>query len=187
MAVIILGVFAAENFAHIRFDAAADDKFFQSGADNVVLDADAMGLMFGGEEPGFEFLEHVRDAGKEAEFCPEFAELGVGRAVRLEVIEQRLHVGQFVFEAVFLHELTAALPELFSVDPKVRKNRFFLHIIRAQGLVVVVDYGDDALWNGHEMQHDWSVARTVYRHGNGFPARLWPGPRIPWPRGRIRA
>ena len=179
MSFVILRVFAAENFAHIRFDAAADDKFFQSGADNVVLDADAVGLMLGAEESGFEFLEHLRDTREEAEFGPEFAELGVGRTVRLEVIEKRLHVGQFVFEAVLLHEIAAALPELLSVDPEVRKNCFFLHIIRAQGLVVVVNYGDGALRNGHDKQRHWGVVGPAYLHGDEFPARLWPPGRIP--------
>ena len=142
-----------------------------------MLDADAVGLMLGVEEPGFEFLEHLRDAREKAEFGSEFTELGVGRTVWLEVIEKRLHVGQFVFEAVLLHEIAAALPELLSVDPEVRKNCFFLHIIRAQGLVVVVNYGDGALRNGHDKQRSWGVVGPAYLHGDEFPARLWVGPR----------
>ena len=149
MAVVVLGVFAAENLAHVGFDAAAEDEFFQAGTDDIVFHIDAVGLVFGGEESVFEFLEHLRDTGEEAELGAEFAELGVGRTVGFEVVEEGLHVGQFVFETVLLDQLPAALPELFPVDPEVRKNRLLLHVIRAEGLVVVVNYGDGALRNGH--------------------------------------
>jgi hypothetical protein len=77
--------------------------------------------------------------------------LGIGRPIEFEVIEQGLHVGQFVLEAMLLDQLPAALPELFPVDPEVRKNRLLLHVIRAQGLVIVVNYGDGALRNGHNV------------------------------------
>ena len=152
----ILGVFAAENFPNVRGDAAAADEFLEAGADDVMLELDSVRRVPShgvGDivQLSLEFGKHFRDSREKAELGPEFPQLGVRRAVHFEVVEQRLHVGQLVFVTVLLHQFAAALPELLPVDPEVRKNRLFLHVIRAQGLVIVVNYGDGALRNGHNV------------------------------------
>ena len=149
MAVGILRIFAAENLAHVGLDAAAEDQFLDARADDIVFKRDTVGFVLGAEEPGLEFLEHSGDSGEEAEFGTQLAELGVARAVGLQVVEERLEVGQFMLVAVLIDKLAATLPELFPVDAEVRKNRLLLHVIRAQGLVVIIDDGDGALRNRH--------------------------------------
>ena len=145
----VLRVFAAEDFAHVRLDAAAHDEFLDARADDVVLEVDAVGLVLGREQAGLHLIEHLRDAGEEAELRAQFAELRVGRTVHVEVVEQGLEVSQLVLVGVLLHQLGAPFPELLPVDAEVRENRLLLHIVRAEGLVVVVNYGDGALRDRH--------------------------------------
>ena len=147
--VIILRVFAAEDFTHVGCDAAADDELLHSRADDVVLDVDSVGLVLGGEKTFLQLLEHLRNPRKKTQLRPEFTQVGVGWAVQFEVIEQGFQISQFVLEAVLLHQLMAALPELFPVDSEVGKNGFLLHVGRTEGLVVIVNDGDGALRDRH--------------------------------------
>ena len=69
--------------------------------------------------------------------------------IDVEVIEQRLHVGQFVVVALILHQRMAAAPKLLCIDAESRENDFVLHVIGRERLIVVVDDRDDILRSGH--------------------------------------
>ena len=151
---VILGIFAAENFPNVRGDAAAADEFLEAGADDVMLELDSVrrapshGV---GDIVQFplEFGEHFRDSREKAQLGAELPQLGVSRAVHLEVVEQRLHVGQLVLVTVLLYQLAAALPELLTVDPEMRKDDLLLHVVGTERLVVIVNDRDGILRDGH--------------------------------------
>ena len=114
-----------------------------------MFDLDAEGFVVGFEEAGLEFLKHFRQAGIEAKTSTEFAEARIGGAVDAEAIEEQLHVGEFVIEAEVLDEFVRLFPKRPRVDSEGGENDLFLHVIWAEGQVVVVNDGDGVLRCGH--------------------------------------
>ena len=145
----IFGVFAAKYSLHVRSESAAFDENFEAAGDDVVLDLDAVGLVQLGEESLAEFLEHLGQAGVKAQAAAEFFEAGVGGAVHSEAVEEDLHVGQFVVEALFTDEILGLFPESSGIDAEGWEQNLLLHIVGTERLVVVVDDGNDVLRGGH--------------------------------------
>ena len=123
---------------------AAFQQFLQAGGDDVVLDLDAKSAVLGGED-GVQFLEHVRQSGVELKLGPKSAQLGVGRWIRCEAIQQCLQVGQFRVVALLRNECVRALPKLWRADAEVREHDLIRHVAGAQGLIVVVNETDGGL------------------------------------------
>ena len=142
------GEFAAEDFLDERAESGAVDERLHAAADDVVFEADADAAVCWAE--GFlEFPEHFREALVEAEIDAEFFEFFVCGGIHLEVIEERLEIGEFAFPAVLPDEGLAFFPERAWIDAVGREQDLVLHVGWGQRLIVIVDDGDGGLGNGH--------------------------------------
>ena len=134
----------AEDGLHMGPQRAAFQQFLQAGGDDVVFDLDPKRAVLGGED-GVQFFEHVRQSGVELKLGPESAQLGVGRRIRREAIQQCLQVGQLRVVALLRNKCVRALPQLRCADAEVREHDFIRHVAGAQGLIVVVNETDGGL------------------------------------------
>ena len=145
----VLSELAAEDCFDEGRDAASFDENFESAGDDVMLDLDAEGFVVGFEEAGLKLVKHFWQTGIEPEASAEFTESGVGGAIDAEAVEQQLHVGEFVVEPQIFDEFVRLFPKRAGIDAERGKNDLFLHVVGAEGEVVVVDDGDRVLWCGH--------------------------------------
>ena len=97
------------------------------------------------QEIQIELLEHLRQAFVKTHFGPELFELLVGGPIHREVIEQALHVREFVVVSLRLNQIGTTFPEFCPVDPESGENNIILHVEGTQRLVVVVNERDCVL------------------------------------------
>ena len=87
-----------------------------------MLDRDPVGDVFGREQAIAEFLEHFGQAFVKVQFRAQLFQLGIGRPIHPERVEQHFHVGELVVVTVFAHQIGAAAPEFRAVDSKRGKT-----------------------------------------------------------------
>lgn len=146
--VLILAELAAEDFFDVRRELAAVEQGLEAGGDDVVLDFDAEHFVLLGEH-AVEFLKHLGQALVKMQLGTEMAEIGIGGAIHGQVVQQRLEVGEFAVVALLIDEFAALFPKLSRVDAEVREEHLVLHVVGAEGLIVVVDQTDGGLRSGH--------------------------------------
>ena len=133
---------------HFR-DLTARQYRLQPRADHVMLQVNVPLLVFGLLDDGVQFAETVRHPGEERELRAHALQVLVRQGPDRVVFQHPLHIGEFLVVAFFFDERGAALPELLRLDPGVTQDRLVLHVLRAQGVIEVVDDGDDVVWFGH--------------------------------------
>lgn len=145
----ILRELAPKDRAHVRSEARAIDDRLEAAGNDVVLDTNAMRHVLRGKQSMPELLEHLGEPRKKIRFLAERTQLTVFRTIKIEVIEQRFHVRELVVEPLFAHEIVAARPEFFRIDPEHRKEHLVLHVIGRERLIVVVNDRNDVLRRRH--------------------------------------
>ena len=145
----VFGELAPEDGLHEGCDATAFDEDFEAAGDDVMFELDAEGFVMGFEDSRLEFMEHVGQPWVEAEATAEFSETRIGWAVDAEAVEQQFHVSEFVVEPEVFDQLLGSSPERAGVDSEGGEEDFFLHVVGAEGEVVVVDDRDGVLRRGH--------------------------------------
>ena len=91
------------------------------------------------------FFEHFRQAFVKIQLLSELFQFRIGRAIHVERVEQHLHVSEFAIVAMLGNKIATASPETLGVNPESRKDHIFLHVTRAQRLIVIVNYRDGVL------------------------------------------
>ena len=126
---------------------------------------DAVGDMLGGEQTfaAAKLFKHFRQTFVEVKIRPQFFEFVIGRPIHPELIEQDLHVGEFVVVAMVAHELGTTPPENLAVNSKRRKHHLVLHVARTQCLVVIIDDGDGILRSGHGRGRESQIVTSLHR------------------------
>ena len=175
----VFGELASEDGFHKGGDATAFDEDFEAAGDDVVLELDAEGFVMGFEDSRLELVEHVGQSWVEAEATAEFSETRIGWAVDAEAVEQQLHVGELVVESGVFDQFVGFSPEGAGVDPEGGEEDLFLHVVGAEGEVVVVDNRDGVLRRGHEVPPILPLNEERNKGGRaGSRLRIWECGRI---------
>src|SRR6266581_1859054 len=96
---------------------------------DVMLDGNAVGRMFGGEQTfaAAKLLKHFRQTFVEVKLRPQFFEFVIGWPIHPELIEQDFHVSQLVVVAMVAHQLGTTPPENLAVNSKRGEYNLVLH------------------------------------------------------------
>ena len=116
-----------------------------------MLDADSVGDVLFGKKIIAELLEHLRQAFVKIQFAAELFQFRIGRAIHAEGVQHDLHVSELVVVTLFPHQLGATTPETFTINSESRKDHVFLHVTRAERLIIIVNDGECVLWCGHRV------------------------------------
>ena len=123
--------------------AAALDDLAQAGGEHVVLDLHAQRFA-----EGVDAREPVLHAWEQLDRMPAGDEVVAVQADALfaALLDHRVHVGEQAVHAVFKAEGIRDAPELAGRVAERGDERIVLHVGRAEGLVKVVEKGDDGLF-----------------------------------------
>ena len=136
-AAIALAELTAEHLAHVGADDGAVDQRLQPAGDDVVLHAYAAEAVLLRQRPILELAEKLRHASVVGQLGAQLAQTVIAHAINPQGIQYLLHVAQLAIPSFFAAAVVALPPKRLCLDPELREDRIFLHIVRTERFIEI--------------------------------------------------